>query len=48
MKLSNILFKHVNKVECAFPMVISSEFRMGRHRDGNHQEDAPHFNNLLF
>ena len=27
MKLSNILFKHVNKVECAFPMVISSEFR---------------------
>jgi len=31
------------KVECAFPMVISSEFRMRRHRDGDYHEDAPHF-----
>ena len=30
---------------CAFPMVFSSEFRMGQYRDDNHQEDAPHFRN---
>ena len=29
------------KVECVFPLVISSEFRMRLHRDGDHQEDAP-------
>ena len=32
------------KVGCVFPMVISSDFRMGQHRDDDHQEDAPHFN----
>ena len=26
-------------------MVISSGFRMEQHRDDDHQEDAPHFNN---
>ena len=31
------------KVQCAFPMVISPEFRMRQHRDGDHQEGAPHF-----
>ena len=30
------------KVGCAFPMVISSDFRMGKHRDGDHEEDAPY------
>ena len=33
----------VIKVDCVFPMVISLEFRMERYRDGNYQEDAPHF-----
>ena len=31
------------KAECDFPMVISSDLRMGQHRDDDHQEDAPHF-----
>ena len=31
------------KEGCICPMVISSEFRMGQYRDGDHQEDAPHF-----
>ena len=31
-----------SKVKCVFPVVISSEFRMSLHRDGDHQEDAPH------
>ena len=31
------------KVGCAFPMVISSDFRMGKHRDDDHEEDAPYF-----
>ena len=31
-----------HKVECVFPVVIPSEFRMRQHRDGEHQEDAPH------
>ena len=31
------------KVGCVFPMVISSEFRMGWYRDDYHQEGAPHF-----
>ena len=30
------------KVECVFPMVISSDFRVGQHRDDDYQEDAPH------
>ena len=33
----------VNKVECVFPMVILSEFRMRKCRDDDHKEDAPHF-----
>ena len=28
---------------CAFPMVNSSDCRMGQHRDDDHWEDAPHF-----
>ena len=31
------------EVGCIFPMVISSEFRMGQYRDDDHCEDAPHF-----
>ena len=34
---------NVDKVECVFLMVILSEFRMGQHRDDDHQKDAPHF-----
>ena len=32
-----------NKVGCVFPMVISSDFRMGKHRDHDREEDAPNF-----
>ena len=32
-----------NKVECVFPVVIWSEFRMVQYRDDDHWEDAPHF-----
>ena len=28
---------------CAFPLVISSDFHMGKYRDDNHEEDAPYF-----
>ena len=38
--------RSLHKVECAFSMVITSEFRMGRHRD-DHQEDAPHYSRSL-
>ena len=31
------------KVGCVFPMAIWCEFRMGKHRADDHQEDAPHF-----
>jgi len=31
------------KLGCVFPMVISSDFRMGKHRDDDHEEDAPYF-----
>ena len=31
------------KVGCVFPMVISSDFRMGRHRSDANQKDATHF-----
>ena len=31
------------KVQCAFPMVISSEFRMRQHWNGDHHKDAHHF-----
>jgi len=40
----NFILKRVYKVECAFPIVISSESRMGQNIDGDHQEGAPHFN----
>ena len=33
-----------DKLGCAFPMVISSDFRVGQHRDDDHEEDAPYFN----
>ena len=32
----------INKVGCVF-LVLSSDFRMGQHRDDDYQEDAPHF-----
>ena len=37
------LTHHSSKVGCIFPMVISSEFRMGQYRDVDHQENAPQF-----
>ena len=40
--------KRFFKVGCIFPMVISSDSRMGQHRDDDHQEDAPHFMNRDF
>ena len=33
----------ISKVECAFPMVILSEFRMGQYRDDDYRDEAPHF-----
>ena len=33
----------IHKLGCVFPMVIWPEFRMGRYRDDDHREDAPHF-----
>lgn len=38
----------MNKLGCVFPMVISSDFRMGEHRDDDHEEDAPYFSLGLF
>ena len=35
-----------NKLGCVFPMVISSDFRMGEHRDDDHEEDAPYFSSI--
>ena len=32
-----------NKVGCVFPMVISSDFRMGKHTDDDWEKDAPNF-----
>ena len=40
---SSDCFSFYNKVGCVFPMVISPDFRVGQHRDNDHQEDAPHF-----
>ena len=45
LKLTNLLVLKTGKVGCIFPMVISSEFRMGQYRDDDHREDAPHFMN---
>ena len=33
----------LTKVGRVFPMVIRSEFRMGKYRDDGHSENAPHF-----
>lgn len=33
----------ISKVRCILPMVISSDFQMGQHRDGDHREDVSHF-----
>ena len=35
-----------NKVECVYPIVIWSEFRIGKYRDDDNWEDAPHFRKL--
>ena len=42
-------FRHLDKykVPCAFPMVISSDFRVGQHRDDDHEEDAPYFKKIF-
>ena len=37
------LFSNSITVECIFPMVISSEFRMRQHGDDDHREDTTHF-----
>ena len=34
------------KVGRFFAMVISSDFRVGQHRDDDHEEDAPYFMTL--
>ena len=34
---------NLTKVGCIFSIVISSEYRMGKYRDDDHREDAPHF-----
>ena len=42
--LHNIIFAIAYKVGCLFPIVVSSEFRMGRYpRVYDHREDSPHF-----
>ena len=33
-------------MEWVFTMAISSDFRMGQHRNDDHKEDAPHFTKL--
>ena len=33
----------LDKVGCVFAIVLLSDFRMGQHRDDDHQEDASHF-----
>ena len=40
--------KYETKVGCAFPMVISSDFRKGKHRDDDHEEDAPYLVGICF
>ena len=43
--VSNLVHLTFNyyKVECVFPMVISSDFRTRQHRDDDHLEHASHF-----
>ena len=42
-KLAQVKHLKMFKVGCAFWMAISSDFRMGKHRDDNHEENAPYF-----
>ena len=44
--IDSVLFG-VTTVGCIFPMVISSEFHMGQHRDDDHREDTLHFKSLV-
>ena len=39
---------HHYKVGCAFPMVISSDFWMGKHRDDVLEEGAPYFRKYIY
>ena len=34
---------YLDKVGCAFPMAILADFRMGKHRDDDYEEDTPYF-----
>ena len=36
-------FLPFNKVRCVFAIVLLTDFRMGQHRDDDHQEDASHY-----
>ena len=38
---------YAHKVGCVLPIVISSEFRIGQHRDQDYWEDAPHFTKYI-
>ena len=40
---SSIVIVNYITVGCIFPMVISSEFRIGQHRDDDHREGTLHF-----
>ena len=40
--IGKMIWYHL-KVECASSVVITSEFRIGQHRDGDNQIGAPHF-----
>ena len=42
-KLAQVKHLKMFKVGCAFWMAISSDFRMGKHRDDDHEEDAHYF-----
>ena len=46
--LFRISYFFYDKVECFVPIVIWSEFHMGRHRDDDHREHAPHFSKKWF
>ena len=43
--VKSLHWRHVwiDKVGCAYPMVLLTEFQMGQQRDDDHQGDAPHF-----
>ena len=40
------IYISIYKEGCVYPMVIWSEFRLGKYRDDDHREDAPHFSSL--